>query len=57
MKESTEESHFTTEARRAQRKHQLAALGYTDYQWSLPGGWFGYTSAHKTDKNTKGEKR
>ena len=28
---------------------QLAALGYTDYKWSLPGGWFGYTSAHKVE--------
>jgi hypothetical protein len=28
---------------------QLAAQGYEDYQWSLPGGkWFGYASAHKT---------
>jgi ubiquinone/menaquinone biosynthesis C-methylase UbiE len=26
---------------------QLAVLGYMDYKWSLPGGWFGYTSAHK----------
>jgi ubiquinone/menaquinone biosynthesis C-methylase UbiE len=26
---------------------QLAVLGYGDYEWSLPGGWFGYTSAHK----------
>jgi len=26
---------------------QLAALGYTDYEWSLPGGWFGYSSAHR----------
>ncbi len=24
---------------------QLAAVGYGEYQWSLPGGWFGYTSA------------
>lgn len=24
---------------------QLAALGFGDYQWSLPGGWFGYASA------------
>jgi len=30
---------------------QLAALGYADYEWSLPGGWFGYTSARKKDKN------
>jgi ubiquinone/menaquinone biosynthesis C-methylase UbiE len=28
---------------------QLAALGYTDYEWSLPGGWFGYTSARKVE--------
>lgn len=27
---------------------QLAALGYSDYGWSLPGGWFGYTAARKT---------
>jgi ubiquinone/menaquinone biosynthesis C-methylase UbiE len=27
---------------------QLAALGYTDYTWSLPGsGWVGYATAHK----------
>lgn len=27
---------------------QLAALGYSDYTWSLPGsGWFGYASARK----------
>jgi ubiquinone/menaquinone biosynthesis C-methylase UbiE len=25
----------------------LAALGYGNYEWSLPGGWFGYTSARK----------
>lgn len=24
---------------------QLGALGYRDYRWSLPGGWFGYLSA------------
>jgi ubiquinone/menaquinone biosynthesis C-methylase UbiE len=24
---------------------QLAALGHRDYRWSLPGGWFGYSSA------------
>jgi hypothetical protein len=24
---------------------QLAAAGYGGYSWSLPGGWFGYTSA------------
>ena len=24
---------------------QLAALGFRDYRWSLPGGWFGYASA------------
>ena len=28
---------------------QLAALGYTDYEWSLPGGWLGYTSARKVE--------
>lgn len=28
---------------------QLAALGYTDYTWSLPGnGWFGYAAARKS---------
>jgi ubiquinone/menaquinone biosynthesis C-methylase UbiE len=26
---------------------QLAAVGYGNYEWSLPGGWFAYTSAHK----------
>jgi ubiquinone/menaquinone biosynthesis C-methylase UbiE len=26
---------------------QLVALGYGDYAWSLPGGWFGYASAKK----------
>jgi ubiquinone/menaquinone biosynthesis C-methylase UbiE len=26
---------------------QLAAVGYDDYHWSLPGGWFGYGSARK----------
>lgn len=26
---------------------RLAATGYHDYRWSLPGGWFGYTSARK----------
>jgi ubiquinone/menaquinone biosynthesis C-methylase UbiE len=26
---------------------QLAAVGYRDYTWSLPGGWFGYASARK----------
>lgn len=25
----------------------LAALGYGEYQWSLPGGWFGYMAARK----------
>ena len=25
----------------------LATLGYADYAWSLPGGWFGYMSARK----------
>jgi len=29
---------------------ELAALGYTDYEWSLPGGWFGYASARKTKR-------
>jgi ubiquinone/menaquinone biosynthesis C-methylase UbiE len=26
---------------------QLSSLGYTDYDWAIPGGWFGYTSARK----------
>ena len=26
---------------------QLLAVGYGDYEWSLPGGWFGVTSARK----------
>jgi ubiquinone/menaquinone biosynthesis C-methylase UbiE len=26
---------------------QLESLGYVDYEWSLPGGWFGYTSSKK----------
>ena len=26
---------------------ELAALDYAEYEWSLPGGWFGYTSALK----------
>jgi ubiquinone/menaquinone biosynthesis C-methylase UbiE len=26
---------------------QLVALNYREVQWSLPGGWFGYTSARK----------
>lgn len=26
---------------------QLESLGYVDYESSLPGGWFGYTSARK----------
>lgn len=26
---------------------QLARVGYHDYRWSLPGGWFGYTAACK----------
>lgn len=26
---------------------QLDTLGYTDYECSLPGGWFGYSSARK----------
>lgn len=26
---------------------QLAKLGYCNYAWSLPGGWFGYASAKK----------
>ena len=27
---------------------QLAAVGYRAFRWSLPGGWFGYTSASLT---------
>lgn len=27
---------------------QLAAAGYAEYRWSLPGAWFGYASARKT---------
>jgi len=30
---------------------ELAALGYADYEWSLPGGWFGYTSARKAESS------
>lgn len=30
---------------------ELAALGYTDYESSLPGGWFGYASARKADRS------
>lgn len=30
---------------------ELSALGYTDYEWSLPGGWFGYTSARKSESS------
>jgi ubiquinone/menaquinone biosynthesis C-methylase UbiE len=26
----------------------LAALGYTGYEWSLPGGWFGYATARRS---------
>ena len=26
---------------------QVRAVGYTGYDWSLPGGWFGYMSARK----------
>lgn len=26
---------------------ELAHVGYEGYRWSLPGGWFGYTSARK----------
>lgn len=31
----------------AELGEQLSALDYQQYQWSLPGGWFGYTSARK----------
>ena len=27
---------------------QLADIGYHQYRWSLPGGWFGYVSARRT---------
>lgn len=27
---------------------KLAELGYRDFRWSLPGGWFGYISALST---------
>ena len=30
---------------------ELAALGYSGYEWSLPGGWFGYTSALKGERD------
>jgi ubiquinone/menaquinone biosynthesis C-methylase UbiE len=30
---------------------ELAALGYTGYESSLPGGWFGYASARKADQS------
>lgn len=26
---------------------QLVGLGYRDFRWSLPGGWFGYSSAQR----------
>ena len=42
--------HFVPLARMGE---QLAALGYTDYEWSLPGGWFGYTSARKVARRGK----
>ena len=28
-------------------EEQLASVGYGEYHWSLPGGWFGYISARK----------
>ena len=28
---------------------QLAAVGYVDYTWSLPSGWFGYAFARKAE--------
>ena len=31
----------------ASLEDQLEALGYVDCRWSLPGGWFGYTTARK----------
>jgi demethylmenaquinone methyltransferase/2-methoxy-6-polyprenyl-1,4-benzoquinol methylase len=37
----------------ARMGEQLEALGYTDYEWSLPGGWFGYTSARKVARRGK----
>jgi ubiquinone/menaquinone biosynthesis C-methylase UbiE len=30
---------------------QLAAVGYGNYEWLLPGGWFAYTSARKVGKS------
>lgn len=29
---------------------QLTDMGYTGYEWSLPGGWFGYASARKAGR-------
>ncbi len=28
----------------------LQQHGYTDYVWSLDGGWFGYTAAYRTQQ-------
>lgn len=36
---------------------RLAALGYHDYQWSLPGGWFGYAAARKEAQSSDGQRR
>ena len=29
-------------------EEQLAAVGFDNYRWSFPGGWFAYTAAQKT---------
>ena len=28
---------------------RLTVLGYAGYEWALPGGWFGFTSARKVN--------
>jgi ubiquinone/menaquinone biosynthesis C-methylase UbiE len=38
--------HFVSLSRLGE---ELESLGYVDYRWSLPGGWFGYTSARKAE--------
>jgi hypothetical protein len=30
---------------------QLADVGYGNYEWSLPSGWFASTSAHKVGRS------
>jgi len=32
----------------AELDEPLAALGYSEYRWSLPGGWFGYLAAQRS---------